>query len=210
MKMTTALLTLVALCMAATSALAMSNTATIQINIPAPAAPTLASNNPAGSNVGTYYVNEQIVLTANSADASSYVWYKDGVPIANENGNTLTIASAAARDNGVYTAVAVNNCEDKSVASNPINIAVYNRVEVTITANPEAIEGNHTPCINITLTANVPSNTYGPLTYQWSLNGTPIPGATSATYQINSPTSAESGNYSVQVTDAMGRDPMAP
>jgi kumamolisin len=41
----------------------------------------------------------------------------------------------------------------------------------------------------------------GPLSYQWSKDGSAISGATGATYTIASPTGASTGNYSVAVTD---------
>ena len=40
--------------------------------------------------------------------------------------------------------------------------------------------------------------------YQWNLNGTAIPGATSPTYSVTSAQSANVGNYSVTVTNGVG------
>ena len=40
--------------------------------------------------------------------------------------------------------------------------------------------------------------------YQWNLGGTPIPGATSATYSVSSASSANAGNYTVTVTNGIG------
>jgi hypothetical protein len=40
--------------------------------------------------------------------------------------------------------------------------------------------------------------------YQWNLNSAPIPGATNSTYTITGATSANAGNYSVTVTNAIG------
>src|SRR6202034_3181051 len=40
--------------------------------------------------------------------------------------------------------------------------------------------------------------------YQWNLNGTPIPGATSPTYTVSSAQAANSGNYTVTVTNGAG------
>ena len=39
--------------------------------------------------------------------------------------------------------------------------------------------------------------------YQWNLNGTAIPGATSSTYNVSSATSANAGDYSVTVTNGV-------
>ena len=39
--------------------------------------------------------------------------------------------------------------------------------------------------------------------YQWNLNGTAIPGATSSTYNVSSATPANAGNYSVTVTNGV-------
>jgi hypothetical protein len=44
----------------------------------------------------------------------------------------------------------------------------------------------------------------GPLTYQWSKDGTPIGGATNARLSFASPTSADAGNYSVTISNANG------
>jgi hypothetical protein len=44
----------------------------------------------------------------------------------------------------------------------------------------------------------------GPLTYEWRKNGTPIPGATSATLQITPVTTNDQGTYTVAVTNPAG------
>jgi len=44
----------------------------------------------------------------------------------------------------------------------------------------------------------------GPLTYQWTLNGTVISGATSASLQFNPITPLQGGNYTVMVSNASG------
>ncbi len=44
----------------------------------------------------------------------------------------------------------------------------------------------------------------GSLSYQWRTNGTPVPGATSATYHVASATAADAGSYDVVVTNLYG------
>lgn len=44
----------------------------------------------------------------------------------------------------------------------------------------------------------------GPLSFQWYLNGTAIPGATSSTYTVSSASSSDLGNYTVTVTNPTG------
>jgi hypothetical protein len=41
-------------------------------------------------------------------------------------------------------------------------------------------------------------------TYQWKLNGTPIPGAINSTYVISSAASADAGNYTVTISNSSG------
>ncbi len=57
-------------------------------------------------------------------------------------------------------------------------------------------------CSGSTLTLSVTASYAA--SYQWNLNGTAIPAATSATYTVPSAQSANAGNYSVTVTNGLG------
>jgi hypothetical protein len=50
----------------------------------------------------------------------------------------------------------------------------------------------------------------GPLSYQWSFNGTPIPGATNSSVALNSSRMADGGTFTVVVTNAFGSVTSAP
>jgi hypothetical protein len=52
------------------------------------------------------------------------------------------------------------------------------------------------------LTLNVVATGDGPFSYQWSKDGTPIAGATAATYTVPNVTDATAGDYTVTITDA--------
>lgn len=71
---------------------------------------------------------------------------------------------------------------------------------VAITSQPQ----NTTVLLGRPVTLAVTASGTAPLTYQWQRNGTPIPGATGAIYQIASGTLANAGNYSVVIINGCG------
>ena len=72
---------------------------------------------------------------------------------------------------------------------------------VVITVPPVGFT-NVTPGQSVTF--SVTATGTGPLTYQWRLNGTAIPGATGATYPIQFVNASNAGLYSVVVGNAVG------
>lgn len=54
------------------------------------------------------------------------------------------------------------------------------------------------------LTLSVTANGTAPLTYQWYLDGTPIPGATDSSHSVASVTAAHQGGYTVRITNPYG------
>lgn len=99
----------------------------------------------------------------------SYQWNVGG------NGNCVEAKAA-----GDYY-VTVTDSHGCTVQSNPLAIAVYPVPSVSV-----VIEGD-------TLSS------YGAVTYQWILNGTPIPGATSTVWIAQ-----QAGLYSLEITDSNG------
>jgi hypothetical protein len=74
----------------------------------------------------------------------------------------------------------------------------------TITSEPASrtIVAGQSATFSVTATGTVP------LTYQWTMNGTPISGGAASSYTVLSATTSESGNqYAVVVTDATGSTP---
>ncbi|MGC2765213.1 MAG: hypothetical protein WB607_06885 [Candidatus Acidiferrum sp.] len=105
------------------------------------------------------------------------------------NGNVWTPPTVA----GTYT-ITATSVDETSVS-----------VTTTITLSTPVIMAQPASqhiCTSGALTLSV-STSYAS-SYQWSLNGTAIPGATSSSYTVSSAQAANAGNYSVTVTNGLG------
>lgn len=69
-----------------------------------------------------------------------------------------------------------------------------------ITVPPQSV----TVAAGANVTFTVTASGTGPFTYQWLLNGFPIPGATSATLSLTNVQTSNAGNYTVRVSNASG------
>ena len=89
----------------------------------------------------------------------------------------------------------VNNPITFTIADAPVTT-----LAPTITTQPQS----QSLAVGASTTLTVVANGTAPLTYQWSKNGAPLAGATSATLALSSVTLASAGNYSVVITNAAG------
>ncbi len=135
-----------------------------------PATPVIAPTGPL-----TMCAPQDTLLDA-GAGYVSYQWYKDGAALPGKTSQTYRAVAS-----GAYTAFVTNaaGCQGTSQA-------------VTVVVNPLP------PPPVITSSNNVLTSTAAK-TYQWLLNGTMIPGATSQSY-----TPQTGGTYTVSITDANG------
>ncbi len=108
--------------------------------------------------------------------------------------STLLIPSVAGQLS--YQLVATSSCgtATSSIATISINQATG------ITAQPQAVVA----CDGTTATFNVTAVGTGTISYQWRFNGSPITGATSASYSILAISLANAGQYSVVVSATCG------
>jgi hypothetical protein len=144
-------------------------------------------------------------IEAAATPAPTYQWYKNGQPISNATSPVLVIGQAAATDAGNYSVTVTN--EYDSAASNIANLKVNNGggggtsgQAPSITKQP----GNLTIAAGGSAAFNVTAVGGGNLLYQWKFNGTAIKGATKASYTIAKTTVANTGNYTVFVSNASG------
>lgn len=137
----------------------------------------------------------QFTAAAAGFPAPAYQWLKNGTPLPGQTGATLAFASAQPADVGFY-AVAVTNIAG-GITSAPVQLTVGILPTVD---TPPAHQTLTNGALNLAVAASGP----GPLTYQWRRNGVDLPGATTATFTLPAPTTADAGRYTVVVGNAAG------
>lgn len=119
-------------------------------------------------------------------------WRKNGMPIAGATSATLVLPSLQANDAGTYDVVLHNYAGDTT--SSPAAVRVVTRPAFRVTG---------TLGQPVTLTVSV-SGTNESFSYLWKKDGRMLAGATNASISIPSFSNADSGAYSVAITDSHG------
>jgi hypothetical protein len=125
----------------------------------------------------------------------SYIWRKDGVPIAAPNSASLTLTNLQPTDAGSYTLVVSNGLG--SAVSNPA-ILIVDAMPVILT-QPQSVVSAPGVAVDFSATADGPS-----LAYQWWHNSGPIVGATNSLLHISSAAGGDQGEYFVVVSNFAG------
>lgn len=133
---------------------------------------------------------------AASGDFLAYQWLKTGLPLHAQTNNTLNLMDVQIGDAGNY-AVVVSNASG-SVTSQVAVLTVLLRLTVTLQPwSPTALVTN--VGATVTFTAVV-SNT-APVICQWSKDGATIIGTTNTVLVLNNVQFADSGKYSVAISN---------
>lgn len=127
----------------------------------------------------------------------SYQWRKDGTNLNGITGSSYTIPSVQASHAGSYTVVVSNVAG--SVTSTPPAVLVVNG-PASITTQPQS----QTVAVGANVSFTVGATGSAPLSYQWRKSGSPITGATSATFALTSVQLTDAGVFDVVVTNAVG------
>ena len=147
------------------------------------------------------HVGDTIAFTAeavaNPAPAFQWQFSTDGnswSPLSGATQPVLSIASAPYSAAGSYRVVATN--ANGSVASNVATLGLtFPAPGITQQPAPLGAETGENASFSVTATG------LGGLTYQWFKGGEAIAGATAATLTLNSISAADTGVYTVRVTD---------
>jgi alpha-tubulin suppressor-like RCC1 family protein len=155
---------------------------------------------------GAFYTGRPLYLKARASGTSpvTYQWRRDGIDIPGATNEVLAIPSLASSDQGLYDVV----------ASNSLGVAVSAAVPVSVRDGAPFFAAQMPATQTNDLSARViigPSiGGSGPLQYQWFLNGEPMPGATGEELRFDPASAADSGSYTLFVSNALGSALSAP
>ena len=154
---------------------------------------TVITSQPASTVTVNQGSSTTLSITA-TGTAPTYQWYLGSTAIAGATSSTYSITSASSASAGSYSCVVSNTLG--SVTSTPVVVSVI--ITPTITSNPisQLVRSGTSATFTVSASGTSP-------TYQWNLNGTPIPGATSASYTVTASTS-NTGNYTCTIKNAAG------
>ena len=178
----------------------MTNSATEVI-----AAPPAIQAGPNGGNPATGQPQSLTVVQGQTATFSvnavgsnplTYQWRFGGVNITGATNAVLTLANAQPAQAGLYSVV----------ISNPFGATTSANATLTVLQPPTIIVQpvSQTLTNGATLNLSVTATGSPTLTYQWSLNGTAIPGATSAALSLLNVQESLEGNYVCVVSNPYG------
>ena len=172
-------------------------TYTIEISAEAGVAPTITPQ--PQSQTKTAGQSVTFSVTAAGDPAPTFQWRKNGTPIAGATAASLSLSALATVDAANYSVVITN-------ASGSVTSAVATLTVTAAPAGPSLITHPVSQTVaaggSVTFSAGVV--TTGSASLQWLKNGTVVSGATSTSLTLNAVSAANSGRYTLRVTDSVG------
>lgn len=135
------------------------------------------------------------VLATNAAKLS-YQWQFNGISIPGATHSSLTLDAVRIEQAGDYTVVVRNSTG--SVISEPARLTPVVAPSEALALAPARVSAGSNAVLSVTVLGTPP------FSYQWRLNGVPIPGANQAILEWIAARDADSGEYSVTVANEAG------
>lgn len=133
---------------------------------------------------------------ATSDGTAVYQWKRNGKAIPGATGDSYTIPGPVGTVHaGTYTCSISNSAG--SVTTTPAVLIVIVPIAITAQPLPQSVKSGKPVTFAVKVSGTSP-------TYQWLLDGSPLPGATSSTYKIPSAAVGHEGVYTVAVTNGAG------
>jgi len=136
-------------------------------------------------------------VTASGSGTLAYQWKFNTAPIGGATSSSYTISSVAASNAGSYQVTITNAYGSTNSSVATLTVILYPVISVQPASQAVGVGSN--------ATLSVTANGVQPLSYQWRFNGTNrIAGATTNTYTITNAQTANSGSYTVVITNTAG------
>jgi uncharacterized protein (TIGR02145 family) len=174
----------------------VSNGAVLTVN-PASVAPSITTQ-PKSQTV-TAGQSDTFSVTATGTAPLTYQWYKNDTAISGATSSSYSISNAQAGNAGTYTVTVSNGTLPNAKSNGAVLTVIPAPVAPSITTQPKS----QTVTIGQSVTFSVVATGTAPLSYQWNISGSPISGATSASYSISNVQAANAGTYSVTVSNGI-------
>jgi hypothetical protein len=147
---------------------------------------------PLGNLIVPYGSNVTLTVGA-TGGALTYAWLFNNRLIIGATGPTLSIPNATTAESGGY----------RVIVGNPAGLAVVS--DATLAVDPTPIITTHpqpqAALLGAAVNLSVSAIGEPPLSFQWRLNGTDIPGANSSTLAIPAANGTNAGDYTVLVSN---------
>ncbi|PTX94320.1 immunoglobulin domain-containing protein [Opitutus sp. ER46] len=143
--------------------------------------------------------NVTLKITATGSPSPTYQWYRDTTAIAGATNASYTIGSATQADMANYSVTVTSNLV--TYTSSPTNVQVFESHVTVPGITLVSVPIGRTVAAGQGVTFAVEAASASPMTYQWTLNGTPIVGATGASYTVSSATLDSAGAYAVIISN---------
>jgi hypothetical protein len=138
----------------------------------------------------------QFQVSASGSSPLNYQWYFNATNAIGANMNSLSLSNAQPNQTGSYRVVVSNTAG--SITSSVATLTVL--LSPSINAQPT----NQTIILGGNVSFSATATGSSPMSYQWSLNGTGIPGATAHTLSLTNVQPPQAGTYAVSVMNAAG------